>query len=338
MRRIPIIHGSVLIPAVAILDEIGASTDELRRRERLPRVGSATATTYIPLRSAFAFTKNAADAQGIQEFGYRIAERVQLEGAGRWGPRVSTAVTLHHAIQIMSDWIGLDMPAVRIGLERRGDREWLWREHRPFGRDMPGYSLGQQYILRVLVDVVRRVEGPDWCPTRLELDSRAGEWGAQRPDFLGDAQIQFDAARIAIELPKGSLRRRLSIPGPTGSGPAPAGLRKLSEPPASDLKGSLHQILKGMVYDYPLTPELGAKILSCSERTLRRRLASEATSWREVADRVRLETALDLMDDPSVSMADVAGLLGHSQYPHFYRAFKRWTGESPGAYRKNARA
>jgi AraC-like DNA-binding protein len=40
------------------------------------------------------------------------------------------------------------------------------------------------------------------------------------------------------------------------------------------------------------------------------------------------------MDERTNSLADIAAALGYSQYPHFYRAFQRWTGESPSAYMK----
>jgi AraC-like DNA-binding protein len=57
-------------------------------------------------------------------------------------------------------------------------------------------------------------------------------------------------------------------------------------------------------------------------------------SWREAVGRVRLETAIDLMEEPTCSLADIADTLGYTQYAHFYRAFQRWTGESPRKYRE----
>lgn len=97
-----------------------------------------------------------------------------------------------------------------------------------------------------------------------------------------------------------------------------------------DLKGSLRQVLKSIACEQKLTLSLGAKVSARGERTLQRALAREGTSWKQVVERVQLETALDLMDEPANSLADIAAILGYSQYRHFYRAFQRWTGESPG--------
>ncbi len=330
MRPIALIHRATLDPAIAILDEMGAPTANLLRREGLP-IGHNATSGYLPLRSTLAFSNNAAAFEGLWDFGFRIAERVTLGRAGRWGPRVLEAVTLRHAIETMRNWAPLDMPELRIGLEKRNGGHWFWREHRPNRRHYPGYWVGEQYILALMVEIVRMAEGPDWRPRRLEIEVPAREWAGKRPEFAGEALIEFGAARTAIELPARSLDRRLHS---AGSDPAVKLLRDGDEPPAVNLKGSLRQVLKPIAYEKKLTLSLGASLLARSERTLQRDLASEGTSWREVVERVQLETAVDLMDEPTNSLADIAAALGYSQYPHFYRAFERWTGQSPREYRK----
>jgi len=330
LRPIPLIHRSVLIPAVGILDEIGAPTLRLLRRSRLPTL-DAVRSTYVPVQSTWAFANDASDSQGIWDFGFRVAERVTIARASRWGPRVSTALTLRHAIETMKNWIGFDVPNIRVGLEQRGDRYWFWRDHYPDLRHYRGSWVGEQHMLGLMVELVRMAEGPVWLPSRLQVQARAGEWAFKRPEFAGEAVIEFGAARTAIELPPGSLGRRIRKVAHGSTGDV---LRDKCGAPPVDLKGSLHEALKSAACDRKLTLGLGAEILCGSERSLQRSLAGEGTSWREVVERVHLETALDLMDEPTHSLADIAAMLGYSQYPHFYRAFRRWTGESPGEYRE----
>ena len=324
------IHRSVLIPAIEILDEIGSPTSRLLHRSRLPTL-DAVRTTYVSMLSTWTFANAAADSQGLWDFGFRVADRVTIGRASRWGPRVSTALTFRHAIETMKNWIGFDMPNTRVGLEQRGKRYWFWRDHEPDRRHCRGFWTGEQYLLGLMVEMVRMVEGPGWLPIRLQVQARAGEWAFKRPEFAGEAAIEFGAARCAIELPRGSLERRVRK---AGSGSARDVRHDECEQPPLDLKGSLHEVLKSVACDRKLTLGLGAEILCSSERSLQRSLAGEGTSWREVVERVHLETALDLMDEPTYSLADIAGMLGYSQYPHFYRAFQRWTGESPGEYRQ----
>ena len=76
-----------------------------------------------------------------------------------------------------------------------------------------------------------------------------------------------------------------------------------------------------------------ARELAMSERSLQRRLNSEATSFREVLDEVRADLALRLLGQNEMDVREVAFTLGFSEPSAFYRAFRRWTGKTPAAYR-----
>jgi AraC-like DNA-binding protein len=73
-----------------------------------------------------------------------------------------------------------------------------------------------------------------------------------------------------------------------------------------------------------------------SARTLQRRLAGEGLSFDGVLDELRRELALRHLADRRVAIAEVAYLLGFSEPSAFHRAFKRWTGTTPGAARLEA--
>ena len=76
-----------------------------------------------------------------------------------------------------------------------------------------------------------------------------------------------------------------------------------------------------------------AEQLGMSERSLRRRLAEEGTSFGEVLDHLRHRLALQYLKDQHVSLKQVAWLLGYSEAGAFNHAFKRWTGIPPGQAR-----
>lgn len=80
-----------------------------------------------------------------------------------------------------------------------------------------------------------------------------------------------------------------------------------------------------------------AKRLAMSPQTLRRRLADEGASVRELTEEVRRDAAIDALVHKDVSMAALAERLGFSEQSAFTRAFRRWTGTTPGAYRLRGR-
>jgi AraC-like DNA-binding protein len=77
-----------------------------------------------------------------------------------------------------------------------------------------------------------------------------------------------------------------------------------------------------------------ATAMHMSRRTLSRKLEQEGTSFVAVADTVRREMALGYVLDRRLELTEVAFLLGFSHVESFHRAFKRWTGETPVAYRR----
>lgn len=76
-----------------------------------------------------------------------------------------------------------------------------------------------------------------------------------------------------------------------------------------------------------------ARRLNCSSRSLQRRLAARGQNFKELIDEVRRGLALRYIDDGKLSLLDIAFLLGFSEQSGFQRAFKRWTGTTPGAWR-----
>lgn len=76
-----------------------------------------------------------------------------------------------------------------------------------------------------------------------------------------------------------------------------------------------------------------APMLGLSARTLHRRLAECGCSFRELVDTVRRTRAEVFLRNPTVTLAEIAFLLGYSEQSTFQHAFKRWTGQTPGEFR-----
>ena len=74
-----------------------------------------------------------------------------------------------------------------------------------------------------------------------------------------------------------------------------------------------------------------------SARTLQRRLQEQGTSVVELLSEVRKELACVYLRDKTLSITEVAFLLGFEDSSGFARAFRRWTGQSPSEYREEPR-
>ncbi len=78
-----------------------------------------------------------------------------------------------------------------------------------------------------------------------------------------------------------------------------------------------------------------ANALHTSPQTLRRRLKEEGLTYQELKDQMRRDTALFYLERGDLSIQAVAEKLGFSEPSTFHRAFKKWTGMTPGAYRQH---
>ncbi len=97
----------------------------------------------------------------------------------------------------------------------------------------------------------------------------------------------------------------------------------------SQVRDRVHRQLRGM-------PELVevAAALDVHPQTLRRRLAAEGTTFKDIKNQVRRDTALHFLGKQGLSIEEISHRAGFSESSAFIRAFKGWTGVTPYTYRK----
>ncbi len=76
-----------------------------------------------------------------------------------------------------------------------------------------------------------------------------------------------------------------------------------------------------------------ARRMNCSGRTLQRRLSERHLSYQMLLDHIRQDVAIELLSTTTLPITKIAERIGFTDDSTFHRAFKRWTGESPGTYR-----
>jgi AraC-like DNA-binding protein len=149
--------------------------------------------------------------------------------------------------------------------------------------------------------------------------------------------VTFDAAEESWEFGKSELDTLL-----TGSIPdvADATDRIAENYIASLDEGALaHDVRQMIVQLLPsgsVDQDTVAEKLHRSRSTLQRQLSGEGTSYRDILESTRQALAEKYLRDGDYSQAEVAFMIGFSDQSNFARAFKRWTGMSPGEFQKAA--
>lgn len=95
----------------------------------------------------------------------------------------------------------------------------------------------------------------------------------------------------------------------------------------------LEQLPNGNITDTTV-----GQALFINDRTLQRRLKEENTTFKTLLNEIREELAATYIKDTSLSLSEITFMLGFGNISSFSRAFKRWTGQSPSAFRNDFRA
>ncbi|MFM2279996.1 MAG: hypothetical protein RLZZ444_2227 [Pseudomonadota bacterium] len=106
---------------------------------------------------------------------------------------------------------------------------------------------------------------------------------------------------------------------------------------ATEITESVERVLRQTLQDSATIGKV-ARALGMSERTLRRRLAENHVSFQTLIDGLRKNRALELLANPHMSIEQIAHAVGFTDPHNFRRAFRRWTGTTPGAMRSDLSA
>lgn len=112
-----------------------------------------------------------------------------------------------------------------------------------------------------------------------------------------------------------------------------APLLHIAQADDSLLERALRARLRAALPHKGADPARMAVLLGVSERTLQRRLTELGRSFSDVVEDFRREEAARLLSTPGVALVEIASRLGYAEQTSFTRAFRRWTGSTPGAWR-----
>jgi AraC-like DNA-binding protein len=321
---------------LAAASSLGLDADAIARDAGLDREALADPDGRVPLAAHF----RAWEILSQRPIGLELGTRLGVSGMGVLGYAMQHGATVADALELQRRHRAVIHPDVVPAYERRRD---AGEERLVFSRPVsPAFARLREPVLAqasAIVSVMRILTGRAVSAQFVSLPlPRPGDpsreerffgcpvsWSAPR------LEVAFDAALLDLTLPRsdsqlfGYLARRA------------ADLHARLPTDASWTDRARSAIGAQLPSGEPRLADL-ARRLAVSERTLHRRLESEGTGFAALVDAERRERALLLVDDPSLSAGEIAFLLGYSEPAVFFRAFKRWTGETPSSHRAKRRA
>jgi AraC-like DNA-binding protein len=188
-----------------------------------------------------------------------------------------------------------------------------------------------EFFGTILIRMCRKLTGQHVIPMRMRLTHRRNAVSPEILEFFG-SDIEFGATADVI-----TFAASVAILPVVSADPYLNRLltkyceEALSRRPAN--LGSFRSAVENAVV--PLLPHGKAQAadiagrLGLSQRTLARRLSAEGMTFSEVLESLRSDLARRYLADDSLSISQIAWLLGYQEVSAFTHAFKRWTGRTP---------
>lgn len=191
-----------------------------------------------------------------------------------------------------------------------------------------------EFGLAQLVFLVRRATGKEIVPQRVQLQhARPAEIGRHEPIF--GKNVEFGAERDSLSFDRATAALPVVTADPSLGELVMAHARALHDrlPENTSWTTRVQRLVSAdLPRDMPTIDDVADR-LSLPKRTLQRRLKEEGTSFEEVTDAMRRELAELYLGEQRLGVQETAFLLGYSDVSAFHRAFQRWTGVSPTAWR-----
>ncbi len=320
LTNVPALIRNLGADPASILASAGLSPDALD----LP-------SNRVPFAALTQFLSEAAGRTGCPHFGLLAGRTFHLSDLAALGAIVRNSPTVGLALE---EFVVLQHlhsgGALAFLLRRGGVVDFGYAIYDPDAR-----ATFQIYdaAIAVALNMMREVCGEGFSPSEVFLPHAAPVDVAPYRRFFRTT-VRFNAEFCALRFPESVMRQPIEDADAERLRIALAEARAAGNP---TLVQAVYRTLRTLLLHGTSSGNDVARFLAMHRRTLNRRLSAEGTTFQRVLDDVRFAVAKELLENSAVSMYDVAAALGYSGLASFMRAFRRWSGTSPGDWRKSQR-
>jgi AraC-like DNA-binding protein len=325
MTRVGMVGG---IPAV--LRDLGFGPDELITSAGIdPRVFD-DAGNVVPLAALGRLLNLCVARTGCAHFGLLVGARASASSFGGVGLLMQHSPTVIAALKGFVEHGYLYDRAAAANLEVGDDIAALSYATQSAG--IAGADQIAEGEIAAAVRIMKGLCGPTWRPTEVLLP-RASPIDAAPFHRFFESPVHFGQEEAAIVFEARWLDHR--VPG------ADAALHDLAEHHLEELVqaddeafgNQLRRALRRTLLRRNSSADRVASLFAVHRRTMSRRLKVDGLSFKQLVNEVRYDVARQMIGRADMPLAEVAAALGYSEPSALTRAFRRWSGQNPAAWR-----
>ncbi len=286
----------------------------------------------ISFSQSMVLIKNAMALSKVDGLGLKIGACENTSSYGLMGYAMSCAPTMGQAAQVAIKYQQASPSLVNMSMLHEKDESFLMvATAMPMGEELA-------FMVEEVFSAINRsfyyLTGKHLTPQSVHFSYREPSYSQLYKDTFG-CPVFFNASHNKIVY----RSRDLDAPTLQGNVVAQKMANTLCEQylakhtSAGDVVKQVHSALIMSPGQFPNEEKVALK-LGIQSRHLRRKLKNNNTSFQKIFDGAREQLATEYLQHSSMGLEDIAELVGFSDASNFRRAFKRWTGSVPSAYRK----
>jgi AraC-like DNA-binding protein len=328
----PQVTGRAIQPLVAGLEALGHAAPAILHDAGLARPALDDPDARFPRVALRRLWESALAATGDEALGLHLAEAAPVAAFEVHAHLLLASPTPREAYRRACRYQRLVHEVNHLRFEEAAD-EAVVSHALPGGR--PASRHPAEFLAATWLRFGRLVARNEWSPNRVCFAHPRPADTAEHARIFR-APVQFAAGRTALHVPS----HVLDAANPRADDSLARVLGRYAEgllervPQRGTLSDRVRALLQEQLVDGTPTAASLAHALNLSVRSLHRGLAGEGTTLRTLLGQVRIEQAAALLADPRHGIADVAFVLGFAELSSFYRAYRRWTGQTPAEFRR----
>lgn len=263
--------------------------------------------------------------------GLFVGERLVASTHGMVGAAAVTSSTVRQALDVVERFSAVRSPLIAISHDVGAHKARLL-----FAEALPLGDLQRPLLEAVVLSIKNVLDDITMGACQVEQVSfpfEEPEYAALARDIFG-CKVRYRQTWTGFSVPVAALDLPLKLADSEAFEEAARICQRELERIAAQqsLGAKVRRLLLEKQNGFP-SLQVTARLFHMTPRTLHRRLVAEGTSYRELLEGVRHTLAVEHMKSGRLGVAEIAYRLGYTDLANFRRAFKRWAGVAPSAYR-----
>lgn len=323
-KSIPMVRAAFLQQFEIAMQHNDISPEHYFEKVGLPVGVALDPNSLLPEKPFWKLINLVASQENMPDFGIRVAQSMPWHKVSSLMPLVQASYNLENLLDTLCAVASEQSNTSHFLLDRNESEAFFTSNTKDLFKNDRQMEL---YRVTSMIQFVQLATGSAWVPESVDLQMKRFEPFPLSGAYKG-GQFKFSQPFTRISIPNIALKLPVNLEiKTTFSNLSHYDIR-------TDFTNALRQLIEIYVVSGTCRIQVIADVAGLSVRSLQRKLKEQGVSFNHLLSEARYKLARLKLEDSALTITQISSDLGYTDHAHFTRAFRRWAGVSPSAYRK----